>query len=304
MVGHADSAYVIDARGDSRVALDDDPGSQPVDVVVVLVPAGRRGHARHEFVRHRGRARLGVRRGDRGGTVALAAGVMAAPGAGAAPAPGLPLASGVTTPAMASVALPMGDLGHLENTFWELFLQPSAGTTWTLRTPPGVADNGGIAVAVSPAGAVTVGFLPSFLLRFSPLARSTDGGTSWSSGLLLRPAGGHARRPRRGAGRRPSPSSARAPRQRVLSGNGLSGWTTVTTDPQPGPRRRRAPCAGSPPWRQRRPAGSGARRPVRAARPHRRAGPLGRPAAVPAATAGATWSSIGPRLAGGRGRRP
>jgi cytochrome oxidase Cu insertion factor (SCO1/SenC/PrrC family) len=31
MVGHADSAYVIDARGDSRVALDDDPGSQSVD---------------------------------------------------------------------------------------------------------------------------------------------------------------------------------------------------------------------------------------------------------------------------------
>ena len=31
MVGHADSAYVIDARGNSRVALDDDPGSQSVD---------------------------------------------------------------------------------------------------------------------------------------------------------------------------------------------------------------------------------------------------------------------------------
>ena len=31
MVGHADSAYVIDARGESRVALDDDPGPQSVD---------------------------------------------------------------------------------------------------------------------------------------------------------------------------------------------------------------------------------------------------------------------------------
>ena len=31
MVGHADSAYVIDARGNSRVALDDDPGSESVD---------------------------------------------------------------------------------------------------------------------------------------------------------------------------------------------------------------------------------------------------------------------------------
>ena len=50
-----------------------------------------------------------------------------------------------------------------------------------------MADNGGITVAASPAGAVTVGFLPSFLLRFSPLARSTDGGTSWSSGLLPAP---------------------------------------------------------------------------------------------------------------------
>jgi len=231
--------------------------------------------------------------------VALAAGgSMAAPGTGAATPIVIPLASGVTTPAMASVALPMGDLGHLENTFWELFLQPSAGTAWTLHTPPGVADNGGVAVAVSPAGPVTVGFLPSFLLRFSPLARSTDGGTSWSSGLLPAPLADTPDALAEG------PTGAFAvvgtgTAQRVLAGNGLSGWSSVTTirslaRTATGCTVRRITAVA--------PATSGAGPVlgVQCAQPGR-IGVLSRSpgTAGGGATAATAWSSIGPRLAGG-----
>lgn len=100
-----------------------------------------------------------------------------------APVP-VPLVSGVTAFGLSSVAFPMGDLGQPDNTFWELFLQRAAGSSWDLRTPPGVASNGGLVVALSPRGGVTVGFLPSQLLRFSPVADSSDGGTHWVPGLL------------------------------------------------------------------------------------------------------------------------
>lgn len=98
--------------------------------------------------------------------------------------PALPLPSGVSTPSQSSVSLPMGHLGDPDNTFWELFIRPSGGTSWTLRTPVGVADNGGLVVANPVNGPVTVGFLPSQLLRFSPLAETSDGGKAWSPGDL------------------------------------------------------------------------------------------------------------------------
>jgi hypothetical protein len=78
----------------------------------------------------------------------------------------------------------MGHLSDPTNTFWELFVRPSGATNWTLRTPPGVADNGGLLVDLSTSGALTAGFLPSADLTFSPLARSTDGGRQWAEGQL------------------------------------------------------------------------------------------------------------------------
>jgi hypothetical protein len=74
----------------------------------------------------------------------------------------------------------MGDLSDPSNTFWELFVRPAGATAWKLTTPPGVADNGGLVVGASPAGAVAAAFLPSADLTFSVLARSTDGATTWS----------------------------------------------------------------------------------------------------------------------------
>jgi hypothetical protein len=140
------------------------------------------------------------------------------------------LASGVSTPAQSSVSLPMGHLGDPDNTFWELFLQPTGSTSWTLRTPPGVADNGGLAVAVPSDGPVTVGFLPSQLLRFTPLARTTDGGKTWSPGDL--PASLVAG-PDTLAGGSSDPAVAVAVAtgsgQTVLSSSNLSEWHPLVT---------------------------------------------------------------------------
>jgi hypothetical protein len=96
----------------------------------------------------------------------------------------LPLTSSLTTASQTSVVLAMGHLDDPANTFWQLFLRPAAGGAWRLATPPGVADNGGLAASVPAAGPLTVGFLTSADLRFSPVAQSTDGGSTWTPGQL------------------------------------------------------------------------------------------------------------------------
>jgi hypothetical protein len=98
--------------------------------------------------------------------------------------PAAPISASTTTPTGSSVVFAMGHLDQPANTFWELFLRRAGGSSWVLQTPPGVASNGGLVSAASPAGQWTVGFLISALLKFSPLAQSADGGTSWSPGEL------------------------------------------------------------------------------------------------------------------------
>jgi hypothetical protein len=74
-----------------------------------------------------------------------------------------------------------------ENHFWELLWQGSTAARWSLVTPPGVQDNGGLALATAPRGTLIAGFLPSINLHFSPLARSADHGATWSPQLLPHP---------------------------------------------------------------------------------------------------------------------
>ncbi len=90
-----------------------------------------------------------------------------------------PSPSGSTTPALATEVLGMGNLSDPKNTFYQLLERPTGSSTWTLSTPPGVADNGGLVVGPSSAGAVTAGFLPSQDLTFSVLATSAAGSTQW-----------------------------------------------------------------------------------------------------------------------------
>ena len=61
--------------------------------------------------------------------------------------------------------------------------QPTNGTRWSNVTPPGVGDSGGLVVGIAPDESLTAGFLPSDLLKFSPLERTNDG-ISWTPGLL------------------------------------------------------------------------------------------------------------------------
>jgi hypothetical protein len=77
----------------------------------------------------------------------------------------------------------MGHPAQDNEGFWQLFVRPAGASSWSLVTPEGVADNGGL-VAAGGAGSVTVGFRPSQNLAFSPLATSTDTGRNWTPGLL------------------------------------------------------------------------------------------------------------------------
>lgn len=130
------------------------------------------------------------------GAVALGAGGLAGCSTGAATSaasgtegagfgPTVPLTSSTVSGDTTWATLAMGHLGDPLNTFWQLFAL-TGGTRWELATPPGVASNGGLAASAQPTS-VLAGFEPSQALRFSPLARSADQGSSWAPGVL--PAG-------------------------------------------------------------------------------------------------------------------
>jgi len=138
---------------------------------------------------------------------------------------GVPLATSVTTATASWATLPMGHLDDPNNTFWEEFTLPAGADKWVERTPPDVADNGGLVTAPTTTG-VVVGFRPSNLLSFSPLASTTDGGTTYTPGLL---SGGLANVPD-ALSVAPSGNAAALTSTQVLSsGAMLSGWQPLTT---------------------------------------------------------------------------
>lgn len=134
-----------------------------------------------------------ARRGRRDGLVTLVAlsflAVLAAVSGDSAGAVGaetaLPLPAAIETPTDSWAVLPMGQVGSLVNTFWQLLHAMPGASQWSVVTPQGVADNGGLVVAADVATTSTsVGFLPSQQLRFSPLSVTTDAGSSWSPAFL------------------------------------------------------------------------------------------------------------------------
>ncbi len=126
-------------------------------------------------------------------TLALAgcAGTGPGPAATTATPPAIraPLGTTFATTSGVVAVVAMGTLSDPLNTFWQIFVRPEATSRWTLVTPPGVADNGGLVASPSPraGGTVIAGFEPNQDLAFSPLALSRDDGGSWSTGLV--PAG-------------------------------------------------------------------------------------------------------------------
>jgi hypothetical protein len=94
-----------------------------------------------------------------------------------------PLSTSLVTAQGTFAVTVMGGSAAAHNNFWQLFVRPAGARLWSLVTPQGVADNGGL-VAAGGSGSLTVSFRPSQDLTFSPLAMSTNAGRSWTTGLL------------------------------------------------------------------------------------------------------------------------
>jgi hypothetical protein len=88
------------------------------------------------------------------------------------------LSTSLVTSAGTWAVVPMGG----SPAFWQL-VRYSAGS-WSIETPPGVADNGGLVLAGQGGHSLVAGFRPSADLTFSPLAITADGGRAWSTGIL------------------------------------------------------------------------------------------------------------------------
>jgi hypothetical protein len=101
---------------------------------------------------------------------------------GAGPPLAAPLSTSLVT-AQGTWAVAVMGGPDADNKFWQLFFRPVTGGRWSLVTPQGVADNGGL-VAAGGGAYLVVGFRPSQNLAFSPLATSTDTGRNWTPGLL------------------------------------------------------------------------------------------------------------------------
>jgi len=100
-----------------------------------------------------------------------------------APVATVPLATSLVTAQGGWATMVMGGSAASDNNFWQLFVRDPGASTWSLVTPPGVADNGGL-VAAGSATSLLIGFRPSQDLAFSPLASSDNAGKTWSTGLL------------------------------------------------------------------------------------------------------------------------
>ncbi|HXY27454.1 MAG TPA: hypothetical protein VEH82_04170, partial [Acidimicrobiales bacterium] len=153
------------------------------------------------------------------------------------------LAATFSTATGDTAVVAMGHLNQPLNTFWQLFVRAPGAIGWALVTPTGVADNSGLVVdeASGDVGAEAVamltGFEPSQDLTFSPLAASTDRGSTWSPGLV---PGGLAAVPDALTGVEGGPmlALARAGGGAVLASSGsISTWSTLA---------RRSTLASSP----------------------------------------------------------
>jgi hypothetical protein len=111
-------------------------------------------------------------------------------GSGSASAPqalSTPPATSLSSTGGSWALLPAGASSGEEH-FWELLHRGAGSSHWSLATPPGVQDNGGLAIA-GAGNALLAGFLPSYNLHFSPLALTNNGGTSWTPTPVPLPSG-------------------------------------------------------------------------------------------------------------------
>jgi hypothetical protein len=101
----------------------------------------------------------------------------------APPSARVPLDDSLATTGATWVEVAMGDLAQRAETFWQLLVLGAGSPQWSLVTPPGVADNGGLVSAGSGSSLVS-GFEASQLIRFSPVELTADEGKIWTQGVL------------------------------------------------------------------------------------------------------------------------
>ncbi len=80
----------------------------------------------------------------------------------------------------------MGRLDEPLNTFWQLFYRPNGAVAWSNQVEAtATATNGGLVLA-SAGPSLMVGVRPSVNLKFTPLISTSNGGRSWSDGLVTK----------------------------------------------------------------------------------------------------------------------
>jgi hypothetical protein len=146
-------------------------------------------------------------------------------------APAIPIATSLQSAAGTWVTLPMGHLSQPLDTFWQLFFRPTGGASWLNKVEAtATATNGGLVLASAAGQPFIAAVRPADLLRFSPLISTTDGGRSWSDGLVPQ---GLAAGPDSLSTASGGPTLALVDRglsARVLISTGtLSTWRTLTT---------------------------------------------------------------------------
>ncbi|MGO9581858.1 MAG: hypothetical protein ACLP36_03535 [Acidimicrobiales bacterium] len=90
----------------------------------------------------------------------------------------------LATPDGSWAVVKMGHLDELANTFWQLFVLRRGASRWSLVTPSGFADNGGLVATSARGTQLVTGFQANQLNHFSPLAVTSDGGRTWAPGVL------------------------------------------------------------------------------------------------------------------------
>ncbi len=96
----------------------------------------------------------------------------------------VPLEGSLATADGTWAVLKMGHLDQLASSFWQLLVLHRGGSRWSLVTPPGFADNGGLVAAPTEGTSLVTGFPANQLNHFSPLAATSDGGRTWAPGVL------------------------------------------------------------------------------------------------------------------------